>query len=236
MKPIICITTGIDQEGTMSLLAPYVHAIEEVGGVPLLLPFTKSDQTLTHICEITDGFFFSGGADIDPAHYGETIKETCGSVQSNRDTVEFALFSRAYATGKPILGICRGMQLINVALGGTLYQDVPSERPSHIAHLQREPKFSHSHDVQIQANTPLHALIGKDRMGANSFHHQALKTLGTDLAVMARADDGMIEAVYSTRERYLRAYQWHPERLIAMSEQNRMLFADFIVACSENNT
>ena len=123
------------------------------------------------------------------------------------------------------------MQLINVALGGTLHQDITSEVKNSIVHRQIEPKYSPSHEVNITKGTPLHALVNKIRMPANSFHHQCIKALGNGLSVMATADDGIIEAVYSTEDRYLRAYQWHPERLYVSNSLNRSLFDDFIEAC-----
>jgi putative glutamine amidotransferase len=134
-------------------------------------------------------------------------------------------------TEKPVLGICRGAQLINIALGGTLYQDLPTELPTEISHRQTEPKFSPAHSVKILADTPLYDLVQKDRMTANSFHHQAVKTLGKGLELMALADDGVVEAFYLPGERYLRAYQWHPERLFAIDSDNRLLFEDFTAHC-----
>ncbi len=124
------------------------------------------------------------------------------------------------------------MQLINVALGGTLYQDIPSELETSVLHRQTEPKFSTSHEVKIAIGPPLHSLVSEDRMSANSFHHQCVKELAKDLQPMAFADDGIIEAVYFKGERYIRAYQWHPERLYDKDPQNRKIFEDFIEACT----
>ena len=233
MRPIICLTGSIEDTGDVTLLSPYAAAIEKAGGVPFLLPYTEEEETLARVCDAVDGFFFTGGKDIAPSRYGEEMHAACGALQPKRDALEFALFARAYQTRKPILGVCRGAQLINVALGGTLYQDIPTECPSHIPHVQIEAKFEHSHRVDILNGTPLADLIGTPDMGANSFHHQSIKHLGQDLAVMARAQDGMIEAIFGTDARYLRAYQWHPERLIAISADNLSLFADFIAACNE---
>lgn len=129
------------------------------------------------------------------------------------------------------MAICRGAQLVNVALGGTLYQDIPTEIISNIPHRQTEPKDSHSHEICVFENTPLRNLVMSERIKVNSFHHQALKLLGNGLSVMATADDGVIEAVYSTEHPYLLAYQWHPERLFDADNLNRVLFTDFIDAC-----
>ena len=148
-----------------------------------------------------------------------------------RDELEFKVFQRAIDTSKPILAICRGAQLVNVALDGTLYQDIPSELHTRISHRQSEPKFSPSHDVRIIVDTPLYEMMKTEQIKANSFHHQAIKTLGKGLEVMALADDGIVEAFYSTGEQYLRAYQWHPERLYETDIYNRRIFDDFIESC-----
>ena len=141
------------------------------------------------------------------------------------------MVQRVLAAQKPILVICRGAQLVNVALGGTLYQDIPTEMQTTLLHRQSEPKFSPSHAVRVIEHTPLMELVGKEWLEANSFHHQAIKHLGKGLAVMAVAEDGIIEAVYATGASYLRAYQWHPERLYDTHWQHRLVFDDFINAC-----
>ena len=128
---------------------------------------------------------------------------------NKRDVIKKAV------NGQPIMGICRGCQLINVAMDGTLYQDIPSELNTNILHKQTEPKNQPSHSVTIKRGTPLFELIGNDKMTANSFHHQAVKQMGKDLKSMAVADDGIIETLYCESEQYIRAYQWHPERLCA---------------------
>lgn len=232
MRPIIGLLAEVDNERATRVLNAYVRAIEKSGGTPLLLPYVEDQEAVRHLALLCDGFLFTGGADISPARYGETPKDTCGEFQPYRDDLEFRMFAQIYQTQKPILAICRGAQLVNVALCGTLFQDIPSECPTEISHRQAEPKFSFSHSVRIQKDTPLYALIGKERMRANSFHHQAIKKLGNALAVMATADDGVIEAIYSTENRYLRAYQWHPERLCEQCEDNKLLFEDFIRACA----
>jgi len=231
MKPIIGISSSIDDDGTVTMLCPYGSSIEKAGGIPILLPYVEDCSVLEKYVEMCDGFLFSGGFDIAPSRYGEATKETCGKLQPMRDKLEFTIFEKIIKTDKPIMGICRGFQFINVALGGTLIQDIPSEAPSEINHTQTEPRFTPSHEVRVLADTPLYSLVGKDRMVANSFHHQAIKTLGRGLKVMAMADDGIVEAIYSTGERYIRAYQWHPERLYKINEDNLTLFSDFIRAC-----
>ncbi len=231
MRPIIGVFAEIDDEFNTRVQNPYIHAMEKTGGIPILFPYVGEDETIEHLVDICDGFFFTGGMDIDPKYYGEEAKEYLGNMQKHRDEFEFNVFQKAIKTQKPILAICRGAQLVNAALGGTLYQDIPSEVQTKISHRQSEPKFSHSHDVKIISNTPLYELLGMERIKANSFHHQAIKTLGEGLAIMAIAEDGIIEAVYSSGKQYIRAYQWHPERLVEADAQNRMILEDFIHAC-----
>ena len=231
MQPIIGMLAEIDDDKKTAIHHAYVFAIENSGGLPLLFPYIENEQIIDRFTELCDGFLFTGGMDIAPKYYNEKQSPFCGTSQSFRDKFEFRVIKKVLATEKPILCICRGAQLLNVALGGSLYQDIPNECPSNIAHRQAESKFSPSHDVNIFENTPLSRLIGTARMVANSFHHQAIKALGDGLRVMATADDGIIEAVYYDSDRYVRAYQWHPERLFEIENNNRLLFKDFISEC-----
>ena len=232
MKPIIGMLAEVDSELSVKLQNSYVKAIEQSGGIPILLPYVRDGGSIKQFVELADGFCFTGGVDVEPQRYGEQTKETCGEIQYARDELEFKVFDEIVHTNKPILAICRGIQLVNVALGGTLYQDIPTELETTMLHRQTEPKDSPSHEVNVEENTPLYALVGgAARITANSFHHQAIKQLGKGLAVMSRADDGIIEAVFGTDYPYLRAYQWHPERLCGIDTNNRRIFDDFIEAC-----
>ena len=168
--------------------------------------------------------------------YGEETLPDCGTPSLPCDEFGFFMLEHALSTKKPILGICRGAQLINVGLGGTLYQDLPSQCPSPIAHRQTEPKFSFSHEVALTEGEPLHRLLGQKRIRANSFHHQAVKTPGHGLRVMARADDGTVEAIYAPDHPYLFGIQWHPERLLDIDENSRRLFSHFVQACEVSKT
>ena len=233
MMPIIAILGPVDDERSVNLLATYSSAIERSGGLPVIIPYTEDEKSLSEYIKVCDGFLFSGGCDIEPARFGEETKDTCGNIQKNRDSLEFSVFKKAFEAKKPIVGICRGIQVINVALGGTLYQDIPSELPSEIPHRQSGPKNLPSHEVKILSDTPLMELIGKERMTANSFHHQAIKALGEGLEVMALADDGIIEAVFYNGKNYILGYQWHPERLCDTNEDNKTLFDNFINTCQK---
>ena len=236
MPPIIGILSAVDEEFSAKLTHTYVRAIESAGGVPVVLPYAHDAETIASLVDLCDGILFTGGCDVAPSRYGALTSPKCEASEPLRDSFELSVFKKAIEKGAPTMGICRGEQLINVALGGTLYQDIPSEFKTDISHRQSEPKNSPSHPVSIEEGTPLFNLIKKPSMAANTFHHQAIKELGEGLRVMARADDGMIEAVYLEGENYLRAYQWHPERLFDSNEDNKLLFLDFINAAKEFNS
>ena len=231
MRPVITIFTEIDEKLNVNIRNTYINAVESTGGLPIVVPYIKSDESLETLIERCDGFIFSGGGDIDPKCYVEEKKPTCGDAEYNRDELEFRAFDSVFASGKPILAICRGIQLVNVCLGGTLYQDIPTEFETEIIHRQKEPDDAPSHEVNALENTPLYDLLKSKRVVANSFHHQAIKKLGDGLKITATADDGIIEGVYLPGERYFRAFQWHPERLVDIDEHNRLIFEDFINAC-----
>jgi len=230
MTPIIGLTAVVDGEKKSSLLSTYAEAINNSGGLALILPYTDSEEALSGYVSLCDGFLFTGGVDVDPVIYGEERLAECGEIQRYRDEYELRLLPLVLEARKPSMFICRGAQVLNVALGGTLYQDIPSQYETDIPHRQREPRSEPSHEVEIMKGTPLYELVGRCRMTANSFHHQAIKKVGEGLSVMARADDGIIEALYGCGDTYIRAYQWHPERLATISNDNNILFVDFINA------
>lgn len=236
MTPIVCLTPSLNDECDTTVNITYVRALQKAGALPYPLPYLEDDEALSRVVDMCDGFLFSGGGDVDPHHYGEEIKPTCGSITAARDSLELRLFAKAFAAGKPILGICRGAQLVNVALGGTLHQDIPSEIETTISHRQSEPKYAFSHDVAILEDTPLSALCGTKRLLVNSFHHQSIKQPGRGLIPMAYADDGVIEAAYLDGTPYLRVYQWHPERLVDACPHNAAIFDEFVRACGSNGS
>ena len=228
-KPIIGITASYS-DNRYCIFNTYASAIVESGGIPIVLPFSRDEETIRQTVDICDGILLSGGGDIDPKFYGEEVLNETVQFGKCRDEFEFGLFAIARKKGVPIMGICRGMQVINVALGGSLYQDLPSQYESDISHAQSTPKTEPSHSVRVVPSTPLYKLSGCDVMTANSFHHQAVKRLGEGLVPMAYAEDGIIEGMFCNVGSYVMAYQWHPERLSAIDEKNRLLFDDLIAA------
>ena len=231
MKPIIGIVASVNDDLTSSLQRHYISSIEKAGGFPLVIPYTSDERYINDLISISNGIMLTGGADVCPETYNETKKPYCENGCKARDEYELYIFEKALDSFKPILAICRGAQLINVALGGTLYQDIPSEYPNAICHNQGADKFSYSHEVNILDGTPLFDMLNQERIKINSFHHQCIKDMGRLIEPMALADDGIIEAYYMPSYRYLRAYQWHPERLYEIDENNLKIFEDFVNEC-----
>lgn len=230
MTPKIGLIVNVEQDLRINMHGAYGLAIAGSGGVPLVLPYIESEEIIDEFIDLCDGFLFTGGVDVEPCYYGEEKKNTCGETEPFRDKLEMAVIKRVIEKDKPILGICRGLQLINVAMGGTLYQDIPTEFETEMHHKQTEAQNEPSHPILVEEGTPLENVVGKRIITGNSFHHQAIKVLADGLAVSARASDGIVEGVYAPDKKYLRGYQWHPERLYRF-EDNKALFDDFINAC-----
>jgi putative glutamine amidotransferase len=233
MKPRIGLLAEVKEEGYTGAKNSYSAAIEAAGGIPFILPYSENEETLADYTASMDGFVFTGGADVDPKYYGEEIREACGKIFPLRDAFEARMFEKITSTKKPILAICRGMQVINVFLGGTLYQDIDTEYETSLAHRQPLPNTEPWHDILVFEKSKLAALVGKSRMVGNSFHHQAIKVLAKGLTCTAKAEDGIIEAYTGDDYPYLAAYQWHPERLYLSDADNFSLFIEFIDACKK---
>lgn len=211
----------------------YVWGVERAGGVPIILPVTRDADVIARYLGVVDGLLLSGGVDVDPACYGQPAHPELGEVDHDRDATELPLIRAALDADMPIFAICRGIQTLNVALGGTLYQDLPSERPSAIGHAQNERKIARdvcTHSVAIEPHTRLAEIIGASEMQCNSFHHQALRDVAAPLIVTGLAPDGVIEAVESPRHRYVVGVQFHPEETARVDEASRRLFAAFVQA------
>lgn len=232
MKVIIGIVPNINDEGVLSLDRAYLRAIERAGGAPVILPYVDKKEKISKWIDGCDGIMLTGGGDVAPKFYGEAPHPKTQKPCALRDELDFFCFNYAFEKKKPIFAICRGLQLANVALGGTLYQDLPSQFESKLCHKQTQGKFEPSHDVLVKEGTPLFDVVGKSKIASNSFHHQAVKVLADGLAVSAIAEDGLIEAVYHTGEGYFCGVQWHPERLCEIDGDNLELFKNFIKAAS----
>ncbi len=200
----------------------YAKSIREVGGLPIYIPIEdlsvlsekEKSGLLTEWSNLIDGLILSGGEDINPTFYNQSAHEKLQEISAIRDRFEIDLFNKVLPTNKKILGVCRGHQLINVAMGGTLIQDIPSIKPSLIAHSSNEDKwFTKGHAINIQPNTKLYKMFNQSYTHVNTIHHQAIDRIAEDLEVSASADDGIIEACESKKYINLLSVQWHPETM-----------------------
>jgi len=232
MPPIIAITAKTEElRGRPQTTIPdtYAKAVEEAGGIPLIIPILGKRQNIASIARIAQGFIFSGGDDIHPRYYGEKPLLNLELSPDERTDFEIALFREVTGLQKPILGICLGAQLINAALGGSLYQDIPSQISNSLNHRG-------VHTVAIKEGTLLHRIFGDNNLNplsheipVTSAHHQAVKTPGKGLTVSALSEDGIIEAIEMSDYPFLAGVQWHPERE-PDNDQTRRLFKAFVAA------
>jgi len=222
----------VDEE-SLKLNMNYYQAVEETGGLPILVPILRERENLFRLVDLLDGMIFSGGVDVDPYHYNEEPHPGLGQITPERDELEITLCRILYEKKKPIFGICRGIQLINVALGGTLYQDIKTQLSNALKHQQEAPAHSPTHEVLIEKDSLLFSILKSERLRVNSFHHQAVKDVAATLRVVARAKDGIIEALESRNDRFVLAVQWHPERMFKRHREHFELFRRFVEECAK---
>ena len=210
----------------------YVHAIEAGGGIPILIYLTQDREVLDGLYALCGGLVFAGGEDVDPEHFGAERHPNLGTVVPLRDEVELALACRARADRKPMLGICRGIQLLNVAFGGTLYQDIPAELPAALDHYasSKLPDRAHTaHPIALAPDSWLAERLGADTLDVNTFHHQSLREIAPGLRITGRASDGVIEAVESSGDGFVLGVQCHPEELWDSADPRwARMFAGFV--------
>ena len=211
----------------------YLFSLEAAGGVPLILPIWDDPGALDRYTDLCDGFLIPGGIDVNPICYGETPHPLLDTTRLDFDEYQLHFIERMLASKKPILAICRGIQIVNVAFGGTLYQDVSLHGGDTMRHYQVDiTPGGISHKVLIEDGSILSRLYGKE-LWTNSYHHQSIKDLGPGLRITARAEDGIIEAVEAKDHPYLHAVQWHPESFFVRSDNYMLpIFEDFIRACT----
>jgi putative glutamine amidotransferase len=217
-----------------SVNAAYVHAVVNAGGVPLILSQLLGPGHVPRALDGCDGLLLSGGEDVDPARYGARPSRALGPVDGARDAFELALFQVARERSLPVLGICRGIQLINVAMGGTLWQDLPSERPGPVNHDPGGRRDGRSHAVRLAPGSRAARAVGAATLVPNSFHHQGIRDLAPGLIASGWADDGLVEAVETPDDdSWLLAVQWHPEEMHAdAGAPERGLFAALVAEAS----
>ena len=235
--PVIGVVNLKESEYRLAALTPYLDSVRRAGGEPTLLQWTDDAAAVADYVSRCDGILFTGGDDIDPARYGQTPHEKLGSVTPERDSFELLLFRAAYESGKPIFAICRGCQLMNVAMGGTLWQDIPSQYPTELPHRPDAAGVAGFtqllHSVSPVSGSRIAAVAGEGELPVNSMHHQAVDRLGEGLAAGCISPDGLIESIELPAHRFLMGVQWHPEHLSADAPRQRALFDAFVAACRE---
>jgi len=215
----------------------YLRAIYRVGGTPVIIPPITQIADISVLLERIDGLLLSGGEDIAPKHYGQKSESWMGRVDEERDASELGLTQAWLAEGKPLLAICRGHQVLNVALGGTLYQDISKHLPDSLDHAYVPTRSMEItvHPVNIESGSQLASSLGGTSFDVNSAHHQAVRTPGEGAQVVAYAPDGVIEAIELAHHNFCIGVQWHPEAMVKVSETMLPLFASFVQACEASS-
>lgn len=239
-KPLIGVTTGEinDRDHPWTPLVygqsrTYTDAIIMAGGVPVMVPITDDQSVMDEFYDHVDGWLFAGGNDLEPSLYGVKAIPEVKDFSKNRDTFEVYLMNRALEDRKPILGICRGMQLMNVLRGGDLYQDIGSELENVQDHLKSSKEGDieqFAHNLRVDTTSKLADILGTTVIPSNTHHHQAIKSLGDDFIATAWAEDGIIEAIEIKDFPFLVGVQPHPESLLKVEPRWRLLFRAFVTA------
>lgn len=219
-----------DRLKTMWCSTDYVKAIEACGASALIIPITTDIDAAVRVLSMCDGFFVTGGQDVNPACYGEDRLPQCGANAPLRDMMEPSLFRYAKEHDMPTMCVCRGIQSMNVSLGGTLYQDLPTQNPSDIKHRMAVPFDRFEHDVEFPEDSPLFKILEKNTIKVNSTHHQAVKRVADNMKPAAFAPDGVIEAIYYPEKKFFLGLQWHPEMLYTKDPDSKKIYQAFVDA------
>jgi len=235
LQPVIGITCGHmtrDVEDRYYVLTANIHAVAEAGGVPVLIPNAGDEDKLAAALDLVDGLYLPGGNDVDPHLYGEEPLRGMGEFDPDWDALDVTAAKMALERGLPILAICRGVQVLNVAAGGTLYQDIPSQIPGSLKHRQEGPRWAASHGIRLEPDSRLARLFGTTSLRVNSFHHQAVKNVAPGFRATAKAPDGVVEAIERVEGPFVVGVQWHPELMVSRDPTHRVLFSAFVEAAA----
>ncbi|TJX15417.1 gamma-glutamyl-gamma-aminobutyrate hydrolase family protein [Tissierella creatinini] len=234
MKPVIgltCEKENLINRSINRVNYPYIMSVIAAGGIPIIIPTMEDTEDISRYLDIVDGVIFTGGGDVSTHYFNEEPIREVEEVCQDRDMTEMALFHEAYKRGKPIFGICRGIQLINIALGGSIYQDIYTQVPNVLGHTCANNIQDGYHIINIKKESILYDIFQKEKLVVNSQHHQSIKSLGKDLRVIAEAKDGIIEAIESTNENFILGLQFHPEAMAMKYEEFLKPFKYFIDRC-----
>lgn len=235
MQPLIAVSPLWDEtRESIWMLPGYLENLQTAGAAPFILPFTNDQDVLGRLLENADGLLLTGGQDIHPGRYHQKIHKHCGTISRQRDMMDAFLLEYALRRDIPVLGICRGFQFLNVHLGGTLYQDLPSQFMGEIGHAQKPPYTNRTHRVDLSRGTPLSVVLRRDSIKVNSIHHQGICDLAPQLRINAVAEDGLIEAADMPGKRFVLGVQWHPEVHGYEDFCTRAIFTEFIMACGHH--
>ena len=233
-KPVIGIMPQIpDDRNIFRVTRWYWEALLGAGAMPFMLPPNGDEAMLRYFIARCDGLLFAGGGDIEPARYGEETLAECGELYPPRDENELLALKIALERDMPILGICRGEQLINVGMGGTLYQDIPSQLDDTVVHNVKPYDGVQTHWVDIVPDSALEQVVKTRRLFVNSYHHQAVKNPAPGMEIMAYSENGVIEAYRFPQRRFLWGIQWHPEMSYTLDEESKRIFEVFLNAAGE---
>ncbi|MCX7709767.1 MAG: gamma-glutamyl-gamma-aminobutyrate hydrolase family protein [Clostridia bacterium] len=235
-RPLIGISPWYDEEKRLTYIkGGYCEGIIKAGGIPVVLPLTGDEEILQDIYEKIDGILLSGGDDVDAVHFGEWNLPCNGEISPYRDRMELFLARKVLEEGKPVLGICRGVQMMNVAIGGSLYQDIYSQIRDRclLQHSQKAPRWYPTHEVVVKSGSKVWKAHGKESVRVNSFHHQAIKDVADGFEITASSPDGMIEAIEFRNHPFAVGVQWHPELMWEKDQSFLELFKDFIENCGK---
>jgi putative glutamine amidotransferase len=213
----------------------YSQAVTGSGGAPLLIPVAQNTKSLSAIIDRLDGLILSGGVDVNPKFYGEEPVTGLGEIDEDRDRTEIQLTKMAYKRGLPIFAICRGIQMLNISLGGTLYQDIANQVKESIYHTQNAAKSVTTHTVRVESQTALYQIFKRKTAWVNGKHHQAVKDVARGFRVGAKAPDGVIEAIENPSKKFVLGVQWHPEGTWRSDTYSKKLFRAFINAAKKKS-
>ncbi len=234
MKPVIGITVRKETDKGTTFLkvdANNTNAIVLSGGIPFMMALTDNEDVIDEYINMVDGIYFTGGNDISPETYGEEVTELVGTLVAERDEFEIKLYKKAEECDMPMLGVCRGHQIMNVASGGTLYQDIYAQRSNTIGHSpEKSMGENNTHTVRISEESKLHSALNTNMLATNSIHHQAVKDVAGGYKISAVAEDGIIEGIESEKLTFALGVQWHPEDMFELCSESKMIYKALIDA------